>query len=68
MTRHHFFLIFLRLYGDFLVSIMFELCGLLQCIASTTVDEYRTYFENDKALARRFQPVLINEPNQVGCK
>ncbi|KAJ0113272.1 hypothetical protein Patl1_01355 [Pistacia atlantica] len=36
----------------------------LQCIASTTLDEYRTQFEKDKALARRFQPVLINEPNQ----
>ncbi|CAK7336888.1 unnamed protein product [Dovyalis caffra] len=38
--------------------------GELQCIASTTVDEYRTHIENDKALARRFQPVLINEPSQ----
>ncbi|XP_031277262.1 chaperone protein ClpD, chloroplastic [Pistacia vera] len=38
--------------------------GELQCIASTTLDEYRTQFEKDKALARRFQPVLINEPNQ----
>ncbi|KAI9178302.1 hypothetical protein LWI28_024900 [Acer negundo] len=36
----------------------------LQCIASTTLDEYRTQFEKDKALARRFQPVLINEPCQ----
>ncbi|KAH7856439.1 hypothetical protein Vadar_001468 [Vaccinium darrowii] len=38
--------------------------GELQCIASTTTDEYRTYFEKDKALARRFQPVMINEPSQ----
>ncbi|KAF5732260.1 ERD1 family protein [Tripterygium wilfordii] len=38
--------------------------GGLQCIASTTMDEYRTHFENDKALARRFQPVFINEPSQ----
>ncbi|KAL6003645.1 hypothetical protein ACLOJK_023878 [Asimina triloba] len=38
--------------------------GELQCIASTTMDEYRTHFEKDKALDRRFQPVLINEPNQ----
>ncbi|PIA40712.1 hypothetical protein AQUCO_02400049v1 [Aquilegia coerulea] len=38
--------------------------GALQCIASTTVDEHRTHFEKDKALARRFQPVLINEPNK----
>ncbi|KAF2311610.1 hypothetical protein GH714_025243 [Hevea brasiliensis] len=34
------------------------------CMASTTIDEYRTHFESDKALARRFQPVSINEPNQ----
>ncbi|KDP22504.1 hypothetical protein JCGZ_26335 [Jatropha curcas] len=38
--------------------------GELQCIASTTIDEYRTHFEIDKALARRFQPVAINEPGQ----
>lgn len=38
--------------------------GDLQCIASTTMDEYRTHFEQDKALARRFQPVLVNEPSQ----
>ncbi|KAL5700481.1 hypothetical protein ACHQM5_025918 [Ranunculus cassubicifolius] len=37
--------------------------GQLQCIASTTVDEHRTHFEKDKALARRFQPVLIDEPS-----
>ncbi|KAK2976623.1 hypothetical protein RJ640_021425 [Escallonia rubra] len=38
--------------------------GEVQCLASTTMDEYRTHFEKDKALARRFQPVLINEPSQ----
>ncbi|KAL6957451.1 hypothetical protein U1Q18_046448 [Sarracenia purpurea var. burkii] len=38
--------------------------GELQCIASTTMDEYRAHFEKDKALARRFQPVIINEPSQ----
>ncbi|XP_022736942.1 chaperone protein ClpD, chloroplastic-like [Durio zibethinus] len=38
--------------------------GELQCIASTTIGEYRTQFEKDKALARRFQPVWINEPSQ----
>ncbi|XP_052175717.1 chaperone protein ClpD, chloroplastic isoform X2 [Diospyros lotus] len=37
--------------------------GEVQCIASTTTDEYRTHFEKDKALARRFQPVMINEPS-----
>ncbi|XP_020690928.2 chaperone protein ClpD2, chloroplastic-like [Dendrobium catenatum] len=40
------------------------LFDFFQCIASTTLDEYRTHFEKDKALARRFQPVLINEPSQ----
>lgn len=38
--------------------------GQLQCIASTTADEYRLHFEKDKALARRFQPVWIDEPNK----
>ncbi|KAG2668600.1 hypothetical protein I3760_15G167500 [Carya illinoinensis] len=38
--------------------------GQLQCIASTTVDEYRMHFESDKAFARRFQPVWIDEPSQ----
>ncbi|KAF9619566.1 hypothetical protein IFM89_007393 [Coptis chinensis] len=38
--------------------------GKLQCIGSTTTDEHRTHFEKDKALARRFQPVFINEPSE----
>nr|CAB3484426.1 unnamed protein product [Digitaria exilis] len=38
--------------------------GELQCIASTTLDEHRLHFEKDKALARRFQPVIVNEPSQ----
>ncbi|KAG6607717.1 Chaperone protein ClpD, chloroplastic, partial [Cucurbita argyrosperma subsp. sororia] len=38
--------------------------GKLQCIASTTIGEYTKQFEKDKALARRFQPVLIEEPSQ----
>ncbi|KAK4395458.1 Chaperone protein ClpD, chloroplastic [Sesamum angolense] len=38
--------------------------GELQCIASTTMDEFRSHFEKDKALARRFQPVLISEPSE----
>lgn len=37
----------------------------LQCIASTTLDEYRLYFEKDTALARRFQPVWVDEPTEV---
>ncbi|XP_019072987.1 chaperone protein ClpD, chloroplastic isoform X2 [Vitis vinifera] len=38
--------------------------SFLLCFASTTIDEYVKLFEKDKALARRFQPVLINEPSQ----
>ena len=33
--------------------------GELHCIGATTLDEYRTYIEKDKALERRFQPVLV---------
>ncbi|MFR8317309.1 MAG: ATP-dependent chaperone ClpB [Catenibacillus sp.] len=36
--------------------------GELHCIGATTLDEYREYFEKDKALERRFQPVMVNEP------
>jgi ATP-dependent Clp protease ATP-binding subunit ClpB len=36
--------------------------GDLRCVGATTVDEYRKYIEKDKALERRFQPVLIGEP------
>ncbi len=36
--------------------------GELHCIGATTVDEYRKYIEKDKALERRFQPVMIEEP------
>ncbi len=37
--------------------------GELRAIGSTTLDEYRKYFEEDKALERRFQMVLVDEPN-----
>jgi len=37
--------------------------GELHCIGATTLDEYRQYIEKDKALERRFQPVLIEAPN-----
>ncbi len=36
--------------------------GELHCIGATTVDEYRKYIEKDKALERRFQPVMVAEP------
>lgn len=37
--------------------------GELHTIGATTLDEYQKYFENDKALVRRFQTVLIDEPS-----
>src|SRR5574344_577210 len=37
--------------------------GELRAIGATTLDEYQKYFEKDKALERRFQSVLIDEPN-----
>ncbi len=37
--------------------------GELHCIGATTLDEYRKYVEKDAALERRFQKVLVNEPN-----
>ena len=36
--------------------------GEIDCIGATTLNEYRQYIEKDRALERRFQPVLINEP------
>ncbi len=37
--------------------------GELRCIGATTLDEYRKYIEKDAALERRFQSVLVDEPN-----
>ncbi len=37
--------------------------GELHCVGATTLDEYRKYIEKDAALERRFQKVLVNEPN-----
>ena len=37
--------------------------GTLSCIGSTTYKEYRNYFEKDRALARRFQKIDVNEPS-----
>jgi len=36
--------------------------GEVRCIGATTVADYRKYFEKDAALARRFQPIMIEEP------
>jgi ATP-dependent Clp protease ATP-binding subunit ClpB len=37
--------------------------GDLRCVGATTLDEYRKHIEKDKALERRFQPVLVGEPS-----
>ncbi|MDH4099059.1 MAG: ATP-dependent chaperone ClpB [Nitrospirota bacterium] len=37
--------------------------GELRCVGATTLDEYRKHIEKDAALERRFQPVLVGEPN-----
>ena len=36
--------------------------GELHCVGATTLDEYRKYVEKDAALARRFQPLMVDEP------
>ncbi len=38
--------------------------GELHCIGATTLDEYRKHVEKDAALARRFQPLMVNEPSE----
>lgn len=37
--------------------------GEIDCIGATTLKEYREYIEKDRALERRFQPVMVNEPS-----
>jgi len=37
--------------------------GELRCVGATTLDEYRKHIEKDAALERRFQPILVSEPN-----
>jgi ATP-dependent Clp protease ATP-binding subunit ClpB len=37
--------------------------GELRCVGATTIKEYRKYIEKDAALERRFQPVMVEEPN-----
>jgi ATP-dependent Clp protease ATP-binding subunit ClpC len=37
--------------------------GKLQCIGATTLDEHRKHIEQDAALERRFQPVIVGEPS-----
>ncbi|MFW6059669.1 MAG: ATP-dependent Clp protease ATP-binding subunit [Phycisphaeraceae bacterium] len=38
--------------------------GEIQCIGATTLDEYRKYIEKDGALERRFQTIIVNQPNK----
>lgn len=37
--------------------------GEIDCVGATTLKEYREYIEKDRALERRFQPILVNEPS-----
>lgn len=39
--------------------------GELRSIGATTLDEYQKYFEKDKALERRFQIVMVDEPDEL---
>ncbi len=41
--------------------------GELRSIGATTLDEYQKYFEKDKALERRFQKVMVNEPDEISA-
>lgn len=41
--------------------------GDLRSIGATTLDEYQKYFEKDKALERRFQKVMVNEPDEMSA-
>ena len=41
--------------------------GELRCVGATTLDEYQKYFETDKALERRFQKVMVDEPDEASA-
>lgn len=41
--------------------------GEIRCIGTTTLKEYRSVFEKDHALARRFQRIDVHEPSQEEC-
>ncbi len=41
--------------------------GELRCVGATTLDEYQKYFETDKALERRFQKVMVDEPDETAA-
>ena len=40
--------------------------GEIQVLGATTTEEYRRYIEKDAALERRFQPVVVSEPDEAG--
>jgi ATP-dependent Clp protease ATP-binding subunit ClpC len=42
--------------------------GEIRCIGATTIEEYKKHIEKDGALARRFQPVNVEEPSRQDCK
>ena len=42
--------------------------GKMKCIGATTLDEYKQFIENDKALERRFQKVMVEEPSKEKLK
>ncbi|MCL2754938.1 MAG: ATP-dependent Clp protease ATP-binding subunit, partial [Oscillospiraceae bacterium] len=41
--------------------------GEIQLIGATTVEEYRRFIEKDAALERRFQPIMVEEPDEASC-
>lgn len=42
--------------------------GVIKCIGATTLDEYEKYIEKDRALERRFQIIMIKEPDKKTCE
>lgn len=42
--------------------------GVIKCIGATTLDEYERYIEKDRALERRFQVIMVKEPDQATCE
>src|SRR5664280_2734222 len=44
-------------------AVFHEFCSKLRCIGATTFEEYRLQFDRDRALARRFQTIEVDEPS-----
>ena len=49
--------------SNLLKPLLFGVSGNLRCIGTTTYEEYKNYFEKDRALSRRFQKIEISEPS-----